>query len=63
MRSPFHSILGLSEILSEDIEELTKDEIKNLSQNITETATDSFDLVNNLLNWSLHHSDLKEREL
>lgn len=62
LRSPFHSILGLSEILSEDIKELSIDEIKNLSKNITETATDSFELVNNLLNWSVNESELKERE-
>ena len=62
LRSPFHSILGLSEILYEDIDELSKLEIKNLSQNIKETATDSFELVNNLLNWSLQKSELLETE-
>lgn len=60
LRSPFHSILGLSEILCEDIDELSNSEIKDLAQNIKETATDSFELVNNLLNWSLHKSELKE---
>ncbi len=60
LRSPFHSILGLSEILCEDIDELSNIEIKDLAENIKETASDSFELVNNLLNWSLHKSELKE---
>lgn len=60
LRSPFHSILGLSEILCEDLNELSNSEIKDLAQNIEETAKDSFELVNNLLNWSMHKSELKE---
>lgn len=60
LRSPFHSILGLSEILCEDLNELSNTEIKALAQNIEETARDSFELVENLLNWSMHKSELKE---
>ena len=62
LRSPFHSILGLTEILREDLHELSKDEIKDLSESIYETATDSFELVNNLLDWSLEHTELRVRE-
>jgi len=62
LRSPFISILGLTEILKEDIEELTNNEIIDLSESIYETATDSFDLVNNLLDWSIEQSELRVRE-
>jgi signal transduction histidine kinase len=62
LRSPFISILGLTEILKEDIEELTNNEIRDLSESIFETATDSFDLVNNLLDWSIEQSELHIRE-
>ncbi len=62
LRSPFISILGLTEILKEDIEELTNSEIKDLSENVYETASDSLDLVNNLLDWSLAQSELRVKE-
>lgn len=58
LRSPFNSILGYTEILKEDIEELNKDEIINITNTIGDTAKNTFDLVNNLLNWSLVNSNM-----
>ncbi|MCX6151365.1 MAG: tetratricopeptide repeat-containing sensor histidine kinase [Ignavibacteriales bacterium] len=52
LRSPFTSLIGLSQFLSEDYESLTSDEIKNYSFGINDSAKKVFELLENLLNWS-----------
>jgi signal transduction histidine kinase len=52
LRSPFHSIKGFSEILIEDHQELSKEEIKELSEGIYESSNKILRLLDNLLDWS-----------
>ena len=53
LRAPFNNILGFSEILKKDINELSKDEIREINDNIADSANSTYDLVNSLLNWSM----------
>jgi signal transduction histidine kinase/ligand-binding sensor domain-containing protein len=52
LRGPFGGVIGLSEILVEDIDELDKTEIKQLSHDINELLHEQFILLENLLGWS-----------
>ncbi|MFA5806054.1 MAG: PAS domain-containing sensor histidine kinase [Melioribacteraceae bacterium] len=52
LRSPFSSLLSFSEFLIEDIEELSKEDIKSFSEKIHESAKNVFTLLENLLQWS-----------
>ena len=52
MRSPFHGLLATSGILASDIDELTKDEIRNFSKNLNYSLQKQFELVNDLLDWA-----------
>ena len=53
LRAPFNNILGFSEILKKDINELSKDVIREINDNIADSANSTYDLVNSLLNWSM----------
>jgi PAS domain S-box-containing protein len=52
LRSPFISLLGYTEILNEDIDELTTEETKVFASNIHESSKNLFSLLENLLEWS-----------
>lgn len=52
LRGPFSGVLGLSEILVEDIDELNKEEIKDLSFDINQILHEQFILLENLLGLS-----------
>lgn len=52
LRSPFNSLLGFTEVLDEDFDDLPDDEKKELVANIHKSAKHSFDLIDNLLTWS-----------
>ena len=52
LRSPFNVTLGLSEILSEDLETLDKEEIKDYVEQISRALSGQFKLLENLLNWA-----------
>ena len=52
LRSPFHPILSLAEILSTDTETLEREEIKLFSSEIFNAANSAFALMENLLEWS-----------
>jgi len=52
LRSPFTSLIGFSEFLANEIDELSKEEIKEFSQNISKSARGTFALLENLLQWS-----------
>lgn len=53
LKSPFTAILGYSEYLSEDFDELTQEEIKSYSANIHSSSKNIFKLLSNLLEWSM----------
>lgn len=52
LKSPFTALIGLTDILIEDINELSKEEILSFSTNINKSARQVFNLLENLLNWS-----------
>lgn len=62
LRSPFHTVLGLSEILYDEIEELKPDDIKRISLNLQTVLRRQYELVNDLLDWAnLQSKDYKIR--
>ena len=52
LRSPYNSMLGLSEILAEEIETLTPEEIKDYSTEIHNSLKNQYKLIENLLTWA-----------
>jgi len=52
LRSPFNSIIGFSEILYNETETFSKEEIKKMAECIYNTSWETFNLLNNLLEWS-----------
>lgn len=52
LRSPFNGFLGLTEIMAEESSNLTMDEIQKLAFNMRNSATNLFNLLENLLEWS-----------
>lgn len=52
LRNPYSSLIGFSEMLLEDLEELSKDEIRETLKIIHGSAKNSFSLLENLLAWS-----------
>jgi len=52
LRNPYSSILGFAELLSEDLDDLSKDEIRDSIKIIHDSAKNSLNLLENLLSWS-----------
>jgi len=52
LRNPYNSIIGFSEMLLEDLEEIPKNEIRDSLKMIHSAAKNSFNLLDNLLAWS-----------
>lgn len=52
LRTPLVGLTGYAEILSQDIDELTKDEIKEYSKSIVEISRQTIKFLSNLLEWS-----------
>jgi len=52
LRSPFTSIIGFAEVMIEDIENLSKSEIKEFTSSIYKSAKNIQNLLENLLQWS-----------
>lgn len=52
LRSPFTTLMGYSEVLVEDFETYTKEELKESLGMIHDTSTKIFNLLENLLSWS-----------
>ena len=60
LKSPFTAILGYSESLVDDIDDLSKDEIKSYASGINSSAVNIFKLLSNLLEWSMVQTQRKE---
>ena len=58
MRSPFNGFLGLTEILATEIHQMSMDEIQSISQLLNKSASNLYDLLGNLLEWSRLQRDL-----
>jgi PAS domain S-box-containing protein len=52
LRSPFNTLIGLSEILARDIDSLTKDDIIECSNTLNLALRKQYELLTDLLDWS-----------
>ena len=52
LRNPYSSMIGFSEMLLEDLDQLSKEEVRESLQIIYASAKNSFTLLDNLLAWS-----------
>lgn len=52
LKNPFTSMLGSSELLSENIHRMNIDDIKNLSLILNDSAKNGYAILQNLLDWS-----------
>jgi PAS domain S-box-containing protein len=53
LRSPFQSLLSSTELLANEIENLTKEDITKFSKGLNGNLRNLYDLMENLLHWSL----------
>jgi PAS domain S-box-containing protein len=58
LRSPFTTFLGFTEVLDEEIETLPKDELKTIVTYMRNSANNLYQLLENLLEWSLLHREI-----
>lgn len=56
LRNPFSSILGFSKMLTEDIHKFDKEKIQQLVQHINNSSLQTYNLLENLLEWSRSQS-------
>ena len=52
LRSPFNTILGFEELLINNYHEFSDDERKNMINQLHKTSNQTYDLVENILNWA-----------
>ncbi len=52
LRSPLSSFLGLAEVMAEDINTMSMPEIEEITKSLHQSATNLFQLLENLLEWS-----------
>jgi signal transduction histidine kinase len=57
LKSPFNSILGITELLVSDYDELTSDEIKEMIKILRNSSVNVFDLLKSLLEWAQTQTD------
>jgi signal transduction histidine kinase/ligand-binding sensor domain-containing protein len=53
LKSPFVGLLGYSELLKNEIDELPKEKIIEYSENLHKNIKNTYNLLENLLNWAL----------
>lgn len=52
LKNPFNSILGFSELLSEEIISLSKEDARDIAIQLKEKSNQAYNLLTNLLDWS-----------
>ena len=52
LRSPFNSLIGITECLYNDVDKISKEEIKSLLLDLNKSAKSTFNLLENLLQWA-----------
>ncbi len=58
LRSPFTAFLGFTEVLDEEIDTLPKDELRTIVTYMRNSANNLYQLLENLLEWSLLHREI-----
>ncbi|MBN8546866.1 MAG: PAS domain-containing sensor histidine kinase [Ignavibacteria bacterium] len=57
LRSPFHILLNFSQMLLEDADNLSREQIKHYADTLYKSISNLYGLLENLLNWSLVQRD------
>lgn len=52
LRSPFQGMLGFTDLILDELETLSKEEIREYLQKVRDSSYSAFSLLENLLNWS-----------
>lgn len=52
LRSPFQGLLGFTQLILDELDTLSTDEIKEYLQKVRDSSNSTFTLLENLLNWS-----------
>ena len=52
LRGPFSSFMGITQMISDDISSFSTEDLKSLAKKMNRSATDLFNLLENLLQWS-----------
>lgn len=52
LRGPLGSFMSLSEMLAEDIDDFSQEEIKKMAEDLKDSSANIYDLLENLLQWS-----------
>lgn len=52
LKNPFHAIMGLSDLLTNRIDDLSQEEVKGISNDINQSSVKVHTLLENLLSWS-----------
>lgn len=52
LRSPFNSFLGLTQIMADEIQNMTLDQLQKIAVSLSKSANNVNNLLENLLNWS-----------
>ncbi len=60
LRSPFNGFLGLTKIMAENMNNITLEELQQISSSIQDSATNLFALLENLLEWSRMQRGISE---
>ena len=58
LRNPFLSFLGLTQLMTEDLHKMTLDQIKILTTSMKDSAVNIYNLLENLLQWSMVRRNL-----
>nr|WP_315256947.1 tetratricopeptide repeat-containing sensor histidine kinase [uncultured Flavobacterium sp.] len=58
LRGPFNGFLGLTELMAEDIDDMSNEEIKFAASNLRSSAKNLFNLLENLLEWTRMEQNL-----
>lgn len=53
LKSPFNSMLGFAQILNNEVDSLSREQIKDISSEMYHTGKATFKLLENLLQWSM----------
>lgn len=53
LRAPFHGLLGFSEVLATELNDLNQTQIQNIADYLYDTSKSTYALLENLLHWSM----------
>lgn len=57
LRSPFTGLLGMSQILVDELDTMSMDDMRSILSQFSKTSTKLYELVNNLLEWAVLQKD------